>query len=122
MGDLSFTDGFIFGSAKVREAVAKGLPMRIFDWHKAAEIIKQRQPSTAEAGLLTDWPSTGGEIFEDGAIVDQEHAYTYLASAWAQPTLRIDGEDIPCFITEHENPHEWDAGTYWPDSAREILA
>lgn len=95
-----------------------GKPLKVFDWKKAAEIIRDRKPSVAEAGLEHDLEYTCGEIFRDGQIV--EDSYTFLASNWATPLLIIDGEEIECYVMESET--EWEAGTKWPDEARAILA
>ena len=109
-----------FDTNKMFEAAylrAKDTPMRIFDWNKAARIIKERNPQIAEAGLAGDWDYTGGVIYSDGKIVSD--SYTYLGSMWATPTLIVDGEDISCFIMEDET--EWTEETKWPESALEIL-
>lgn len=91
--------------------------MKVFDWDKAAKIIKERGLNYAEAGLLEDWEWTGGTIMEDGDPVYDD--FPFLASTWATPTLRIDDEYIQCFVMEHET--EWDAKTRWPESALKIL-
>ena len=64
---------------------------KVFDWDKAAKIIKERRPKTASAGLSEDWEWTGGTIYENGKPVKNE--YTYLASRWATPILILDGEE-----------------------------
>jgi len=94
--------------------------MKVFDWDKAAQLIKEHQPVCASAGLAGDWEYTGGDIFRNGAPVPQDHTCTYLASTWATPQLDMDGEVIDCFVMESEKP-DWNANTYWPDSAVEIL-
>ena len=98
---------------------ARGQPQRVFDWGKAARIIKERQPSKAEAGLVEDWWETAGDIWRDGEIVPEDDTYTYLSSNWATPTLVLEGEQIACWIGEADT--EWDAGTYWPQEARDIV-
>lgn len=95
----------------------RGKPSMVFDWDKAATIIKERGAKSASAGLSGDWEYTGGEILTDGKPNTDE--YTYLASTWATPELEIEGEYIDCFTTEKP---EWDAGTKWPESALNILA
>lgn len=93
----------------------RGRPLKVFDWDKAAELIKQEKPIRAEAGLAGDWSYTGGIIYERGTpIVD---SYTYLASTWAIPTLIMDGEEFPCYTMDSE----WTSGTKWPDSSLKIL-
>ena len=54
----------------------------------------------------------------DGKIPDD--SYTYLASTWATPQLDIDGEIIDCYKMQSETDG-WDSGTFWPDSAKDIL-
>jgi hypothetical protein len=93
---------------------------RVFDWDKAAEIIKERQPEWAAAGLIEDWGYTGGTIYSDGAPESPDDTYTYLASNWATPTLVInDSEEIECWVPMTEDG--WNEHTYWPDSALKIL-
>jgi hypothetical protein len=92
---------------------------RVFDWDKAARLIRERNVTCAEAGLANDWSSTGGTIYEEGApIVD---SYTFLASTWAVPSLILDGETVECWRMQSEVP-DWDSGTKWPESALAILA
>ena len=53
-----------------------------------------------------------------------ENTYVYLASTWATPELKIDGETIDCYLMEENMPSEWGnkpASVYWPDSALNIL-
>ena len=96
-----------------------GKEKKVFDWDKAAEIIRKQKPQSASAGLQGDFEWTGGVIYSDGVPVTDE--YTYLASTWATPILVLDdGEEIPCYRMQHEVP-AWDSGTKWPYSAVEIL-
>lgn len=96
----------------------RGKELMVFDWAKAATLIRDRQPSVASAGLQDDWENTGGIIWEDGKpAVD---TYTYLASTWATPELDLDGETMDCYKMKSEVP-DWGAKTYWPDSARAIV-
>lgn len=93
---------------------------KVFDWEKAARLIRDRNASYAEAGLSGDWEYTGGAIFRDGKIVPEEDTYVYLSSTWATPEIEIDGETIACYKMESEVP-DWDSKTYWPKEALEIL-
>lgn len=99
----------------------RGNPERVFDWDKAAKIIKERKPDYASAGLLEDWEWTGGVIYENGKPNKSE--YTYLSSTWATPVLIISTEDdiekIECWVWENET--NWNAKTKWPKSALDIL-
>lgn len=96
----------------------RGKEQMVFDWDKAATIIKERKATDASAGLQGDWEYTGGAILRDGVPVDERE--TYLASTWAIPELKIDGETIECYKMESETPG-WDADTLWPESAKAIL-
>jgi len=98
----------------------RGKPQKVFDWNKAARIIKDRKAKTASAGLSEDWEWTGGSILEDGRPVASEDTYTYLSSCWATPELVVDGDLIECYTIEGEG-NNWSAETYWPQSALDIL-
>lgn len=90
----------------------------VFDWDKAAEIIKKRKPTYAAAGLRQDWENTGGLIYKQGQPIFDK--YTYLASTWAFPELEIDGETIACYRIMNDFS-DWNAKTKWPKSALTIL-
>ena len=104
-----------------KEAKAKGQPSKVFDWNKAAQIIKERNPEQASAGLSEDWFWTGATIWENGQIYTEWKPY--LKSYWATPVLVLengdDREEIECWLLEAET--EWDEHTHWPESARKIL-
>lgn len=107
------------------EAFARGLASRgnesmVFDWCKAARIIKERKPELVEAGLAGDWEWTGGRIYKDGAPVPGDQTYTFLASTWAEPMLEVDGEFMDCYLMKSQSPG-WDSSTYWPQEALDIL-
>ena len=104
-------------SAYARGLASRGNEQKVFDWDKAAKIIKEREPDYAGAGLAGDWEYTGGTIYEEEKPVFD--SYTYLASTWATPELEVDGEIMDCYIMESET--EWDSGTTWPETALEIL-
>jgi hypothetical protein len=100
--------------------VSRGNPTRVFDWDQAARIIVNGGVKNAEAGLRDDWEWTGGPILKDGIPVPAGKTYTYLASTWAIPELLVSGECVvPCWTWQTGT--EWDAHTYWPGSALEIL-
>ncbi len=90
----------------------------VFDWDKAAQLIKESGCKEASAGLSGDWEYTSGSIFEDGK--PNLVSCTYLASTWATPELEIDGEIYDCYKMQSEVP-DWGADTKWPDSAVKIL-
>lgn len=98
-------------------AITAGSKSKVFDWDKAAQLIKETQPAVAGAGLQNDWEWTGGEIYRDGEIVTDE--YTYLFSRWATPEIEMDGELIECW--RYAEGQEWDEDTKWPQSAIDIL-
>jgi hypothetical protein len=106
--------------AFARGQANKGKEPMVFDWAKAARLIKERQPKLAGAGLSGDWEWTGGPIYADGKPVPKTETYTYLASTWATPELELDGESVDCFVMQSERP-DWNSGTYWPEEALAIL-
>lgn len=105
-------------SAFARGQANRNKELMVFDWDKAAQIIKDRGAQAAGAGLSGDWECTGGKILTDGK--PNTKSYTYLASTWATPELEIEGEMIDCFRMQSETPG-WDSATKWPDSALAIL-
>ncbi|TVY09828.1 hypothetical protein [Paenibacillus cremeus] len=96
----------------------RGKELKVFDWNKAATLIKEKNVKFAAAGLSGDWEYTGGTIFIDGKPDYDD--YTYLASTWAAPELKIDGEYIDCYLMQSETDN-WDSETKWPQSAIDIL-
>ena len=96
----------------------RGKESMVFDWNKAARIIKERKPKLAEAGLRDDWEWTGGTIYKDGKPIKND--YTFLASTWAVPELKVDGEIIECYKMQSEVP-EWGSESKWPMSSISIL-
>lgn len=92
--------------------------LMVFDWDKAARLIKQNNSKFARAGLRSDWEYTGGTILQDGKPVYDD--YTYLASTWAVPELELEDEVVECYKMQNETPM-WDSNTKWPESAIKIL-
>ena len=105
-------------SAFAMRQASKNREHMVFDWNKAATLIRERKPSIVNAGLGSDWEWTGGTIYENGK--PDTDSYTFLRSIWAVPEIDIDGEVLPCFKMESEAP-EWNADTKWPQSALDIL-
>ncbi len=68
-----FAEGMMIGAAKSRMAQAAGVKEKVFDWDKAAKIIKELQPKKASAGLAEDWDCTSMDIFVDGKVVKDEY-------------------------------------------------
>lgn len=106
--------------AVLRGEANRGQEKMVFDWDKAARLIKDESPSECSAGLSGDWHFTGGDIYLNGKPVDDEDTYVYLASTWATPQISIDGVLQDCFKMESET-ESWGSDTYWPDSALKIL-
>lgn len=104
-------------SAFLMGQMNRGEEMMVFDWNRAAKIIKYMGATNAWAGLHDDYEWTGGIILEAGKIV--RNSYTFLASTWATPTLYVGGEEIPCYVMESQT--EWNEDTKWPESAVKIL-
>lgn len=98
-------------------AIAAGNKSRVFDWHKAARILKERAPMEADAGLKDDMFWTAGTIWRDGKPFLE--GYAYLKSIWATPILCIGDEEIECSVSADET--DWDADTVWPESALAII-
>lgn len=96
----------------------RGKELMVFDWDKAARLIRERGATEAQAGLESDWEWTGGTIFDDGK--PDTNSYTYLASTWATPQLEIDNDIVDCFRMRSDT-EEWDAHTKWPPSSLAIL-
>ena len=97
----------------------RGKEEMVFDWDKAARLIKETGSKNAYAGLRGDWGYTGGQILSDGKPVLND--YTYLASTWAVPELVLDnGLLYECYRMQHEVP-KWNAKTKWAKSALDIL-
>ena len=54
----------------------RGKELMVFDWDKAARLIKERKPKCASAGLRSDWQYTGGTIYEGGKpVMDDKEFY-----------------------------------------------
>ena len=98
-----------------RVQAARGNPKKVFDWKKAAEIIKENNIQNAFAGLDEDWSATSGAILSKGKPFKGD---CYLRSLWATPVLIADGGHYECWV---ENHPEWDADTIWPDEALQII-
>jgi len=92
-------------------------PAMVFDWDKAAKLIKQYNASEASAGLKGDWEWTGGTIFQNGKPLTSD--YTFLESTWAIPQIEIDGMKKDCWKPKEGSG--WDSDTKWPESALAIL-
>jgi len=104
--------------AFMKGQIHKDDPHKVFDWNRAAAIIRDSKPNYAEAGLSSDLEYTADTIYDDGR--PNVDASPYLASCWATPVLILDdGEEIECYVYEFEC--DWDSSTVWPESALAIL-
>lgn len=100
----------------------RGDKYRVFDWDKAAQLIRDCKPKSADAGLAGDWSATSGTIYRHGAPLTGDSAdFMHLASIWATPVLLLDGREIECWCYEDDAPPGWDCDTIWPESALTIL-
>lgn len=104
---------------RAQSAHASNSKIKVFDWNKAAFLIKVQKAKIASAGLEGDWEWTGGTIF-NGRPLFADESYTYLASNHATPQIIIDDVEHDCWCYQSEHP-EWDSGTRWPQSALDIL-
>lgn len=92
---------------------------RVFDWVKAANIIKENPDKCYHAGLLEDWGYTSDIIW--AYHKPYKHSGVYLSSQWATPVITAaDGSYVECWVYAKDRPN-WDAETYFPKEAREIL-
>lgn len=111
---------FFMGEAARRS----GAKQMVFDWHKAARLIKESRAKQIAAGLRSDWEYTGAEICDEkGPLLGEEYGRPFLASCWATPEIELDGVRSACFVYDgpESNPDGWDEDTYWPESALKIL-
>lgn len=91
-----------------------GKEMKVFDWIKAAKLIKEHKADYAVAGLASDMEYTSGTILENGKPTDGYGCF--LSSTWATPVIVINGDEIDCYRMESELPG-WGAETVWPPEA-----
>lgn len=115
---LSFAEGFLGIDAQKN----KDNPFKVFDWDKAAKIIREElekdKDLIAEAGLEGDWNYTSGTIFKNGESIDSE--YTYLCSNWAIPTLIINNEkEFECWT--YQKLSRFNSDSKWDEKSLEIL-
>ena len=96
----------------------RGKKKKVFDWDRAARLIKFCHIKEAWAGLEEDWAWTGGQILEDEVPIKGH--YTFLSSTWATPVLVDERDNIyRCWCWEDEC--DWTCDTQWPESAIRIM-
>lgn len=118
---LGFTEGMVVGMTKSRPERGK---FKVFDWTRAANLIKFHQPKRAEAGLAQDWGLTCAVIWRNGEPVKENDGQMYLESFWATPIIVFeDGKEVECWVHADDIPagEEWDASTMWPQSSLAIV-
>jgi len=93
----------------------------VFDWHKAASIIKNRTPQQASVGLYSDLgytqggrgrsnstsvfaEFTGGHLYFNGAPVKMEDAHSFLVRSRSVPEIEVDGAVEECVIERSKTP------------------
>lgn len=89
-----------------QEYFSQNRPMMIFDWQKAAKIINERKPSYASAKIDGD-DETETSIFANGKAIIFNGRPGFVCSHWGEPTLCIDGEEIPCYTYEADEEEVW---------------
>ena len=109
--DLSFADMVRYGLQQ--EATTP----KVFDWDLAVRILLAEGATEACAGLAEDWEATSGWILRGGKPIARSESYTYLASQWATPVLKIGDTVYDCFQLQSLAP-ELDAYTFWPEEAK----
>src|SRR4028119_263156 len=94
---------------------SKGNTGKVFDWNKAANLIKEHNIQNAEAGLAEDFANTCGDILLDGEPVSDD--YAFLASTWATPILRDrdNATSYDCYVyeTPEDNPFGFTEDSKW---------
>ena len=88
--------------AFTQTCINKDKPKMFFDWKKAIEIIKEKRPQQAKAGLRDDWEYSGIIIYRNGKFIDREDIFINLSSTFATPELYVDGKIIECFYYKEE--------------------
>lgn len=90
---------------------------KVFDWDKAAKLIKEHNALNASAGLQEDWEWHSDAIYIDGK--PKFNCSIHLSSTWATPALCINGIFFDCYIIENQTKYNCD--TVWPESSLNIL-
>ena len=92
----------------------------VFDWEKAAEVLRERQPVAASVSFIGKHERTEPVlIYRDGEPTPDPRTFCPY-DAFDKPTLLIDGDEIECFRLENTIT-TWAIDEYWPESARRIL-
>ena len=104
-------------------ATAKKTNTKVFDWEKAAKIIRNLNPDVCVSAGIRGNDGTIDSIFENGKPVTDGIAY--LESWCGTPVLIIVDDhydvEIPCYIFKNECEYDWDGQTLWPQMALDIL-
>lgn len=67
----------------------------IFNWVKAAELIKINKAETVYAGMKEDWSCTADTIVLNGEMYN---GTPFTTSDWATPSILIEDVFIPCYL------------------------
>lgn len=62
--------------------------MKIIDWKKVSQFIKERKPVEVSAGILNDWFWTASTVYENGKWSRKGKAAAYVTSDWATPGFK----------------------------------
>lgn len=96
--------------------------VRVFDWDRAAALIKATGAQTALAGIDKDWLSSSDSIFDDGRARVDSACQAWTENPNMSPCLELDGKRMPCF------KEMWvsditvaDRRAIWPGRSAEIL-
>lgn len=71
--------------------------VRVFDWDRAAALIKATGARTALAGIDKDWVSSSDSIFEDGRARADSACQAWTENPAMSPCLVLDGKRISCY-------------------------
>ena len=100
--------------------LSSGIENKVFDWVKAANIIKENPNKNWNAGLSCDLEWTGGRIWDADKKNIDNNSYTFLSSNWAIPVIYDDsGLEIECYVKATET--EYGEETRYPKEFMDIL-
>ena len=102
-------------------AAAEPPPLMLLDWDRLAEAIRHRKSKRVEVNLRGRLSALAVTVYFGGRIVPEEHADYSIGCRYRTPVAIIDGAEEPCFVFADERP-DWSPTTYWPASARQLLA
>lgn len=104
-------------NAILKGMVSRGNRVKVFDWDKAIDILLEKDPILAYAGLKEDMGWTCGVIWRDGK--PNIPSGSYLSSTWATPIIEMDDISVECWSWEDEC--EYNSGSTWTPELIEKL-